>query len=614
MERRLAAILAADVVGYGRLMGVNEAATLEALSAHRRELIDAKIAEHHGRIVKVMGDGLLVEFPSVVNAVICAAQIQAKMRERNAGVPKDLRIEFRIGVNIGDVIVEGDDIFGDGVNVAVRLEGIAKRGGIALSGTVRDHLGNRLDLVFEDIGDQVLKNIDRPVRVYHVELDAAPRATTKAAPRSERNKPSIAVLPFTNISGDPEQEYFADGITEDIITDLSKVSGLSVIARNSVFTYKGRHADVQEVGQRFNVTTIVEGSVRRTGNRVRINAELINARDGTHLWADRYDRDLTDIFALQDEITKTIVEQLKVTLLPQEKKAIEAVPTSIVDAYNFYLRGRHLFYLRTTPHVLLAQRMFMKAVELDPGYARAYAGLADAAWFLYINDHEGVTVSDIFVASTKALELDPDLAEAHASHGIALHYLDRYPEAVVEFERALVIDPNSFWSHSHYANAARDAGDLETSVKMDKRASEIDPDDFGVRFNLSQDYQKLGRIEESREMSRSGIETAERMSAQHPDLSLPSAIGACALVLLGERTRALEWCARALAIAPDDPLTLYNVACSYALMGELELTLEVLERWRSRANAKTKSWVHGDTDFDALRSNPQFQAFLDRLD
>ena len=436
MERRLAAILAADVVGFGRLMGVNEAATLEALSAHRRELIDAKIAEHHGRIVKVMGDGLLVEFPSVVNAVICAAQIQAKMRERNAGVPKDLRIEFRIGVNIGDVIVEGDDIFGDGVNVAVRLEGIAKRGGIALSGTVRDHLGNRLDLVFEDIGDQVLKNIDRPVRVYHVELDAAPRATTKAAPRSERNKPSIAVLPFTNISGDPEQEYFADGITEDIITDLSKVSGLSVIARNSVFTYKGRHADVQEVGQRFNVTTIVEGSVRRTGNRVRINAELINARDGTHLWADRYDRDLTDIFALQDEVTKAIVEQLKVKLLPQEKKAIEAVPTSIVDAYNFYLRGRHLFYLRTTPHVLLAQRMFMKAVELDPGYARAYAGLADAAWFLYINDHEGVTVSDIFVASTKSLELDPDLAEAHASHGIALHYLDRYPEAVVEFERA----------------------------------------------------------------------------------------------------------------------------------------------------------------------------------
>ena len=210
------------------------------------------------------------------------------------------------------------------------------------------------------------------------------------------------------MSGDPEQEYFADGITEDIITDLSKVSGLSVIARNSVFTYKGKHADVQEVGRRFNVSTVLEGSVRKAGNRVRINAQLIDARDGTHLWADRYDRDLTDIFALQDEITKTIVEQLKVKLLPQEKKAIETVPTSSVDAYNYYLRGRHLFYLHTTPHVLLAQRMYMKAVEIDPAYARAYAGLADAAFFLYLNDHEGVTVSDIFDASTKALELDPD--------------------------------------------------------------------------------------------------------------------------------------------------------------------------------------------------------------
>jgi class 3 adenylate cyclase len=231
LERRLAAILAADVVGYSRLMGVNEAATLTALSAHRRELVDAKIAEHRGRIVKVTGDGLLVEFPSVVNAVTCAAEIQGKMRERNAGVPEGLRIEFRIGVNIGDVIVEGDDIFGDGVNVAARLEAIAKPGGIALSGTVRDHLGTRLDLAFEDIGEQVLKNIDRPVRVFRVALDAVSSDGPRIAQRSERNKPSIAVLPFTNMSADPEQEYFADGITEDLITDLSKASGLSVIAR-----------------------------------------------------------------------------------------------------------------------------------------------------------------------------------------------------------------------------------------------------------------------------------------------------------------------------------------------------------------------------------------------
>ncbi len=618
MERRLAAILAADVVGYSRLMGVNEAATLSALNAHRKELIDAKITEHRGRIVKLTGDGILVEFSSVVNAVACAAEIQVKMRERNADVPQSRRIEFRVGVNVGDVIVEGDDIFGDGVNVAARLEGIAMPGGVAVSGAVREHIGNRLNLAFEDLGERNLKNIERPVRVYGINLDSLTAAETSGGeahtPGQPEQKPSIAVLPFTNMSGDPEQEYFADGITEDIITDLSKVSGLSVIARNSVFAYKGKHADVQEVGRRFNVSKVLEGSVRMAGQRVRINAQLIEARDGTHLWADRYDRDLTDIFTLQDEITKTIVEQLKVKLLPQEKKSIETVPTFSVDAYNYCLRGRHLFYLHTTPHVLLAQRMFMKAVELDPVYARAYAGLADAAFFLYLNDHEGVTVSDILDASTKALELDPALADAHASHGIALHHLDRYPEAVIEFERALAIDPNSFWACYLYAYAARDAGDLETSVKMDKRASEINPDDCGVRFNLSQVYEELGRIEESREMARSGIEAAERMSARHPDVSLPIAIGAGALVRLGQRTRALEWCARAMAIAPDDPLTLYNVACSYALLGELDLTLDVLERWRPRANAKTKSWIRSDTDFAQFLNQPRFQEFLDRLD
>ena len=411
VERRLAAILAADVVGYSRLMGVDEAGDAHGAQRSSKELVDAKIAEHQGRIVKLTGDGMLVEFPSVVNAVACAAEIQGKMRERNADVPEGRRIEFRVGVNVGDVIVEGDDIFGDGVNVAARLESIAAPGGIAISGAVRDHLGNRLDLAFEDIGERALKNIERPVRVFRLALDRSSSLgstiASHSAKRPERDKPSVAVLPFTNMSGDPEQEYFADGITEDIITDLSKVSGLSVIARNSVFTYKGKHADVQEVGQRFNVTNVLEGSVRKAGKRVRINAQLIQGRDGMHLWADRYDRDLTDIFVIQDEITKTIVDQLKVQLLPQEKKAIEAAPTQSVDAYNYYLQGRHLFHLHAEPHVLLAEQMFRKAVELDPSYARAYAGLADCAWFLYNNDYVGTTVEDIFEASSKALELDP---------------------------------------------------------------------------------------------------------------------------------------------------------------------------------------------------------------
>ena len=445
MERRLAAILAADVVGFSRLMGADEAATLAALNRHREELLDPKIAEHKGRVVKRTGDGVLVEFPSVVNAVACAAEIQRGMAEQNADVPEERRIAFRVGVNLGDVIVEGDDIFGDGVNVAARLEGIARPGGIAISATVRDHIGNRLDLAFEDMGEQALKNIERPVRVFSILLGGPLSHPPLAAPKAAVDaRPSIAVLPFTNMSGDSEQEYFADGITEDIITDLSKVSGLSVIARNSVFTYKGRAVDAQEVSRRFHASHIVEGSVRKAGQRVRINAQLIDGRDGTHLWADRYDRDLTDIFAIQDEITKTIVEQLKVTLLPKEKRAIETAPTQSVNAYDYYLQGRHLFHLHTQAHVLVAQRWFKKALELDPGYARAYAGLAYCCWFLYTNDHAGTSVNDIFEASANAVQLDPELAEGRAAHGIALDHLGRYPEAVVEFERAIAIDPTLF--------------------------------------------------------------------------------------------------------------------------------------------------------------------------
>jgi adenylate cyclase len=273
MERRLTAILAADVVGYSRLMGVDEVGTLAALKSIRADFIEGKIGEHQGRVVKLTGDGMLVEFPSVVSAVACAADVQRGMRERNADVPQDQRIEFRIGVNLGDVIVDDDDIYGDGVNVAARIESIAEPGGVAVSGSVRDHVGNRLDLHFEDRGEQQLKNIEKPTRVYNVLLDK-PESTRMTA--AQENRPSIAVLPFTNMSGDPEQEYFSDGITEDIITDLSKISGLSVIARHSAFSYKGKPLKVQQVGRELGVAFVVEGSVRKAGTRVRVTGQLVS--------------------------------------------------------------------------------------------------------------------------------------------------------------------------------------------------------------------------------------------------------------------------------------------------------------------------------------------------
>jgi TolB-like protein/class 3 adenylate cyclase len=341
-QRRLAAILAADVVGYSRLMGVSEAGTLGALKSHRRELVDRKISQHQGRIVKLTGDGMLVEFPSGVNAVACAVEIQREMRERNANVPPEQRIEFRIGVNLGDIIFDDNDIFGDGVNIAARIESIAKPGGVAVSSSVRDNVGNRLDLVFEDMGEQTLKNIERPVRVYHISL-GAPTGGSVPAPQlltglPAKEKPSIAVLPFNNMSGDPEQEYFADGITEDIITDLSKISGLHVVARNTVFTYKGKPVKVQQAAEELKVKFVLEGSVRKAGQRVRVTGQLIDARDGGHVWADRYDRDLTDIFSIQDEITHNRG--------PAEGQAAGGTESDRagahgnVGAYTYYLRAR----------------------------------------------------------------------------------------------------------------------------------------------------------------------------------------------------------------------------------------------------------------------------------
>src|SRR5882762_6831085 len=535
MERRLAAILAADVVGYSRLMGADEAATLRALKQIRADVIDGKITEHQGRIVKVTGDGILAEFPSVVSAVACAAELQRGVLQHTADMPSDQRIQFRIGVNLGDVIVEGDDIYGDGVNVAARLESIAEPGGIAISGSVRDHVGNRLKLAFEDRGEQQLKNIEKPIRVYHVLLDQPMTADTISG-KDER--PSIAVLPFNNMSGDPEQEYFSDGITEDIITDLSKVSGLLVIARNTAFTYKGKAVKVQQVAQELGVPFILEGSVRKAGLRVRVNGQLIDGRNGGHVWADRYDRDLTDIFAIQDEITHAIVEQLKVKLLPQEKKDIGETPTDSVEAYTYYLRGRQFLHRHSKSNYQLARRMFAKAVELDPLYARAYAGIADCASFLSLIYHLDVGIDSILATSAKALALENGLAEAHASQGLALSLGKRYEEAMAEFEKAIALDPNSFEGHYFYARACFGQGKLERAAALFERAAEIKPDDYQSLILSIQIYHSLGREPDAQGAARRGIERAERELALHPDNPRPAYLGAGALATLGETDRA----------------------------------------------------------------------------
>src|SRR4051794_15867921 len=559
MERRLAAILAADVVGYSRLMGNDEAGTLAELKKLRSELIDGKIAEHHGRIVKLTGDGILAEFPSVLGAVACAAEVQDGIRARKT------RLQFRIGVNLGDVILEDGDIFGDGVNVAVRLEGIAQTGGIAVSQSVRDQVGNRLDIKFEDRGERRLKNIEKPIRVYDVALG---EGTSPAPVKDER--PSIAVLPFNNMSGDPEQEFFSDGITEDIITDLSKISGLSVAARHSVFTYKGRAVKVDQVGRELGVGFVLEGSVRKAGTRVRVTGQLVSCQDDTHLWADRFDRDLTDIFAIQDEITVAIVAQLRVKLLSPEQRSIKQTPTANVEACTYYLRGREFQRRGSKAYYQLARQMFAKAVELDPLYARAYAGIADCDSFLFQQTVSDITIENILANSAKALALDDSLAEAHASQGFALQLSDRSEEARSEFERGLALDPNSFEANYFFGRACFEQGDLERAAALFEHAIEINQDSYHALMILSMIYRSLGRIPDSKEAARRTLECAERELIRHPEDPKPASSGGAVLVDLGEPERAREWIERSLAIAPTDVLTQYNAACVYSRLGHIE--------------------------------------------
>jgi adenylate cyclase len=611
VQRRLAAILAADVVGYSRLMEQDESGTLASLKARRKEVLEPLVARHQGRVFKVTGDGVLIDFGSAVNAVQCAIELQQGMAAANSNLPETRRIVWRIGVNLGDVIMEGSDLYGDGINIAARLESIAEPGGIAVSGTAFDQVKNKIDVVLEDLGPQTLKNIAEAVRVYRV--TGMPRVSVHA--KAVIDKPSIAVLPFANMSGDPEQEYFSDGITEDIITDLSKISGLHVVARNTMFTYKNKPIKVQQAAHELEVRFVLEGSVRRAGSRVRITGQLIDGKDGSHVWAERYDRELTDIFAIQDEINHAIVDQLKVKLLPAEKKALAAAPTENVEAYTYYLRGRQFFLAASKSYLLLARRMFTKAAELDPHYARAYAGIADCDSMLHALHHADVSVEGILATSAKALALDPELAEAHASRGRALQFAGQYEEAITEFDHALALDPNLYEANFFYALFFFERGDFERAAELCERAAQLRSDDYRSPLLASTVYRSLGRDADRERSARLGLERAEREFNLHPENSSSAQYGALALAHLGECDRAKEWAARALAIDPDDMNTQYNIACVHSQLGQPDQAIELLEKVLPYldAVAARRAWVQHDSDLDPIRNNPRFQKLIETI-
>ena len=482
INRKLAAILAADVVGYSRLMGADEAGTLSALKRHREVVFDPAVAAHNGRIVKLIGDGTIVEFGSVVDAVNCALAVQ-----RSTALPPDQNgapsnIILRIGINLGDVIIEGDDIYGDGVNVAARLEPLAEPGGICISSIVNESIGNRIDVRFQDGGDIAAKNIERPIRIWrwHPASAAAAAQKTNGGSATTSATASIAILPFTNMSGDPEQEYFSDGISEDIITDLSKIGGLTVIARNSSFVYKGRAVDVRTVGRELGVQSVLEGSIRRSGQRVRITAQLIDAASGGHLWADRYDRDLTDIFAVQDDVTQRIVDALKVTLSPAEKAQRADGENIHVEAYEATLRGREILLgpNKNRDTFEQAKKLFLRAIELDPRFAKAYAALGFAYMFDYQNrwsENPDASLGRAKEYAERAIEKDPKEALAHAVAAVVATFHRDLERAQSEIDIALSLNPNMAMAYNIQGGIRFYLGRPEEAIPLIERAMRLDP-------------------------------------------------------------------------------------------------------------------------------------------
>ncbi len=493
MERRLAAIVAADLVGYSRLMGEDEAGTIAAVSRLLKATVDPLVSRHRGRIVKLMGDGVLAEFASVVDAVACATEWQQT-------ISKDAdKFRFRIGINLGDIVIQDDDIFGNGVNIAARLEGLAEPGGICVSGNVYEEVKGKLSLVFEDLGHQAVKNIAEPIRVYRVRgADKVGASDARQGSYELPDKPSIAVLPFTNMSDDPEQEYFSDGIAEDIITELSRFSELFVIARNSSFVFKGKSFDIKDAARKLGVQYVVEGSVRKAGNRVRVTAQLIDAISGSHLWADRYDRQLEDIFEVQDDVVRAVVAVLPGRIAEAGAEWIRRKPTDNLTAFDYLLRGQHELARRGNG-IRKAIDYYHHAIEIDPDCAAAYAGIAVAegmsVWDLSTYDDK--PLERAYEAGKRALELDPSDYRSHAAFGEAVRQLGQHTVAGEHLQRAMKLNPNSAQVKGYWAMLQAYMGDPEGAIETYNSAIRLDPfsQDNLRKEILAESYYMMGEYQ-----------------------------------------------------------------------------------------------------------------------
>jgi adenylate cyclase len=481
VQRRLAAILVADVVGYSRLMDADEAGTLSRLKAIRSEIFDPNIERFGGRIFKNTGDGAIAEFASSVDAVECAVEIQRTLGEQNTEATENQRLIFRIGISQGDVIVDGEDLFGSGVNVAARMEGLAEPGGICISGSVRDHIGNSLDVALEDLGEQSVKNIDRPVRCFCVQLE--PLVLKDAHPPLLTDKPSIAVLPFANMSGDPEQEYFVDGIVEDIITALSRMRWFGVISRNSTFAYKGQSPDIRRVARELGVRYVLEGSIRKSANRVRITAQLIDGTSDTHLWSQRYDRELGDLFDIQDEITDAVAGQIEPELRKAELDRNRRIRPANMQTWDIYQRGMSLMWRRDHPDHTGALDYFRRASKLDPNFSAAFSGIAHACYFIVFfhqTDDKKTFINEGFEAALRAVELDGEDAFARMSLSCMHRLKGNVDESIAEAETAIQLNPLSTLAYIHLSRTFCDIGRFSESLEMAEKGISVSPNDPDV--------------------------------------------------------------------------------------------------------------------------------------
>ena len=520
-SRKLAAILAADVVGYSRMMGEDEAGAA-ALVRERRETVQPIIAAHSGRLFKTMGDGMFIEFPSVVAAVECALAMQSQMAAGNEGAPEAKRVLYRIGVHLGDVLVEGEDILGDGVNITSRLEGVAEAGGVCISGAAYEHVRGRVEAEFIDLGEKALKNIARPMRVYAVRIEADGSQSAPPPAPSEFGPPrlSIVVLPFANIGGDSEQDYFVDGVTESLTTDLSRIRGSFVIARNTAFTYRGKAFDVTKIGRELNVRYALEGSVQRSGNRMRVNAQLIDAQSGNHLWAERFERPMTDLFEMQDEIVARIANTLNAQFVAVEARRAERAPTP--DSMDLYFQGEAWINRGVTFESMnKARSFFERALTLDPANVEALAGMSQVEANLAISlstSDKAARFAAAEAAAAEALSLAPDHALAHLSMGMVLGFTNRAAQGIAEYERALALDRNMAGAHALIGQNKLFIGraeETEAHVLEALRLSPRDPWAYIWRLTAGFAACLLGRNEEAASWFRQSIEANRNFALCH---------------------------------------------------------------------------------------------------